>query len=49
MGNQVLLACGMAAGPVFTLAYLLEGASRVDFQLDDAAARPVVRRLEVRS
>ncbi|WP_327706939.1 DUF998 domain-containing protein [Streptomyces decoyicus] len=32
MGNQVLLACGMAAGPVFTLAYLLEGASRVDYQ-----------------
>ncbi|MFD4527299.1 DUF998 domain-containing protein [Streptomyces sp. NPDC058470] len=32
MGNQALLACGMAAGPVFTLTYLLEGASRVDYQ-----------------
>ncbi|MEU8682119.1 DUF998 domain-containing protein [Streptomyces sp. NPDC048611] len=32
MGNQVLLACGIAAGPVFTLAYLLEGASRVHYQ-----------------
>ncbi|MFF4734129.1 DUF998 domain-containing protein [Streptomyces mirabilis] len=32
MGNQALLACGIAAGPVFTLAYLLEGASRVDYK-----------------
>ncbi|MGW1501291.1 DUF998 domain-containing protein [Streptomyces mirabilis] len=32
MGNQALLACGMAAGPVFTLGYLLEGASRVDYK-----------------
>jgi hypothetical protein len=32
MGNQVLLACGIAAGPVFTLAYLLAGTSRVDYQ-----------------
>lgn len=32
MGNQVLLACGMAAGPVFTFAYLLEGARRVDYK-----------------
>lgn len=32
MGNQALVACGMAAGPVFTLAYLLEGASRVDYR-----------------
>ncbi|AJF63309.1 DUF998 domain-containing protein [Streptomyces vietnamensis] len=32
MGNQALLACGMAAGPVFTLAYLLEGATRVDYK-----------------
>ncbi|MFD7065462.1 DUF998 domain-containing protein [Streptomyces sp. NPDC059906] len=32
MGNQVLLACGMAAGPLFTVAYLLEGASRVGYK-----------------
>ncbi|MGW5860738.1 DUF998 domain-containing protein [Streptomyces sp. NPDC055239] len=32
MGNQTLLACGMAAGPLFTIAYLLEGASRVDYK-----------------
>jgi hypothetical protein len=32
MGNQVLLACGMAAGPVFTVAYLLEGAGRADYK-----------------
>jgi multidrug transporter EmrE-like cation transporter len=32
MGNQVLLACGMAAGPVFTVAYLLEGVRRVDYK-----------------
>ncbi|AZS76894.1 DUF998 domain-containing protein [Streptomyces lydicus] len=32
MGNQVLLACGMAAGPLFTIAYLLEGAGRVDYK-----------------
>ncbi|MFI5678039.1 DUF998 domain-containing protein [Streptomyces cellulosae] len=31
MGNQALLACGMAAGPLFTLAYLLEGTSHVDY------------------
>ncbi|MER6976501.1 DUF998 domain-containing protein [Streptomyces carpinensis] len=31
MGNQVLLACGMAAGPLFTIAYLLEGAGRPDY------------------
>ncbi|MFD5667825.1 transposase family protein [Streptomyces anthocyanicus] len=32
MGNQVLLACGMAAGPLFTVAYLLQGASRVGYR-----------------
>ncbi|MFC8127135.1 DUF998 domain-containing protein [Streptomyces sp. NPDC057302] len=32
MGNQTLLACGMAAGPLFTIAYLLEGARRVDYK-----------------
>ncbi|NGO12054.1 DUF998 domain-containing protein [Streptomyces sp. HC44] len=32
MGNQTLLACGMAAGPLFTVAYLLAGASRVDYK-----------------
>ena len=32
MGNPTLLACGMAAGPLFTIAYLLEGASRVDYK-----------------
>ncbi|MFE2970433.1 DUF998 domain-containing protein [Streptomyces sp. NPDC059340] len=32
MGNQALLACGIAAGPVFTLAYVLEGAGRVDYK-----------------
>lgn len=31
MGNQVLLVCGMAAGPLFTAAYLLEGAGRVSY------------------
>jgi hypothetical protein len=30
--NQVLLVSGMAAGPLFTLAYLLKGASRVDYK-----------------
>ncbi|KDN79204.1 DUF998 domain-containing protein [Streptomyces olindensis] len=32
MGNQVLLACGMAAGPLFTIAYLVEGAGRVGYR-----------------
>ncbi|MFD8424576.1 DUF998 domain-containing protein [Streptomyces sp. NPDC059466] len=32
MGTQVLLACGMAAGPLFTLAYLLEGAGRPGYK-----------------
>lgn len=32
MGNHILLACGIAAGPVFTLAYLLEGARRKDYK-----------------
>lgn len=32
MSNQVLLACGMAAGPLFTLTYLWEGASRVGYR-----------------
>jgi hypothetical protein len=32
MGNQTLLACGVAAGPLFTVAYLLEGASRGDYK-----------------
>lgn len=32
MGDQTLLACGVAAGPLFTVAYLLEGASRVDYK-----------------
>ncbi|MFF0429505.1 DUF998 domain-containing protein [Streptomyces sp. NPDC004520] len=32
MGNQALLACGAAVGPVFTLAYLLEGAGRADYK-----------------
>ncbi|MES5824686.1 DUF998 domain-containing protein [Streptomyces sp. RG80] len=32
MGNQTLLACGMAAGPLFTVAYLLEGAGRVGYK-----------------
>ncbi|ROQ63275.1 uncharacterized protein DUF998 [Streptomyces sp. 840.1] len=32
MGNQVLLVCGMAAGPLFTVAYLLEGAGRVGYR-----------------
>ncbi|NEB21385.1 DUF998 domain-containing protein [Streptomyces coelicoflavus] len=32
MRNQVLLACGMAAGPLFTVAYLLQGASRVGYR-----------------
>ncbi|MGW3008046.1 DUF998 domain-containing protein [Streptomyces sp. NPDC001219] len=31
-GNQTLLACGMVVGPLFTVAYLLEGASRVDYK-----------------
>lgn len=30
MGNQALLVCGMAAGPLFTLAYVVEGATRAD-------------------
>ena len=30
MGNRLLLACGMVAGPLFTIAYLLEGAARLD-------------------
>ncbi|WP_217212737.1 DUF998 domain-containing protein [Streptomyces sp. AC550_RSS872] len=32
MGNQVLLACGMAAGPLFTIAYLVESAGRVGYR-----------------
>lgn len=28
MGNHALLACGIAAGPLFTMAYLLEGTGR---------------------
>lgn len=32
MGNRLLLACGMAAGPLFTIAYLLEGAARLDYK-----------------
>ncbi|MCL8017932.1 DUF998 domain-containing protein [Streptomyces sp. AS02] len=32
MENQVLLACGMAAGPLFTIAYLVEGAGRVGYR-----------------
>lgn len=32
MGDQTLLACGMAAGPLFTVAYLLADASRVDYK-----------------
>ncbi|MFF4019346.1 DUF998 domain-containing protein [Streptomyces sp. NPDC001843] len=32
MGNQALLACGMAAGPVFTVAYLVEGARRAGYK-----------------
>ncbi|WP_199566573.1 DUF998 domain-containing protein [Streptomyces triticagri] len=32
MENQVLLACGLAAGPLFTVAYLVEGARRVDYK-----------------
>ncbi|MFI1443213.1 DUF998 domain-containing protein [Streptomyces fructofermentans] len=32
MGDQTLLACGMAAGPLFTAAYLLEGASRAGYK-----------------
>jgi hypothetical protein len=32
MGNQVLLACGMVAGSVFTGAYLLEGVGRADYK-----------------
>ncbi|MFI6085954.1 DUF998 domain-containing protein [Streptomyces sp. NPDC051217] len=28
MGNQLLLACGVAAGPLFTVTYLLTGAAR---------------------
>ncbi|MFC8917728.1 DUF998 domain-containing protein [Streptomyces sp. NPDC057116] len=32
MGNHVLLACGMAAGPLFTIAYLAEGAGRVGYR-----------------
>ncbi|RCG16787.1 DUF998 domain-containing protein [Streptomyces diacarni] len=32
MGDQPLLACGMAAGPLFTATYLLEGAGRVHYK-----------------
>ncbi|WP_328859722.1 DUF998 domain-containing protein [Streptomyces sp. NBC_00306] len=32
MGNQALLVCGMAAGPLFTLAYVVEGATRADYK-----------------
>lgn len=32
MGDQVLLACGVAAGPLFTVVYLLVGARRVDYK-----------------
>ncbi|MGI5347411.1 DUF998 domain-containing protein [Streptomyces sp. CA-250714] len=32
MGNQVLLVCGMAAGPLFTVAHLWEGAGRVGYR-----------------
>ncbi|MFF8016386.1 DUF998 domain-containing protein [Streptomyces sp. NPDC007929] len=32
MVDQTLLACGVAAGPLFTAAYLLEGASRADYK-----------------
>ncbi|WJY36011.1 DUF998 domain-containing protein [Streptomyces sp. P9-2B-2] len=32
MGAEMLLACGVAAGPLFTIAYLWEGASRVDYK-----------------
>ncbi|MDC0772411.1 DUF998 domain-containing protein [Streptomyces sp. HD] len=32
MGNQALLACGVAAGPLFTAAYLLVGAGRRDYR-----------------
>jgi hypothetical protein len=32
VANQVLLVSGMAAGPLFTLAYLLAGAGRVDYK-----------------
>lgn len=32
MGNHVLLACGVAAGPLFTVAYLLEGAGRASYR-----------------
>ncbi|AZQ36286.1 DUF998 domain-containing protein [Streptomyces cyaneochromogenes] len=32
MGNQVLLACGTAAGPLFTIGYLVEGAGRVGYR-----------------
>ncbi|MEU8893879.1 DUF998 domain-containing protein [Streptomyces sp. NPDC048442] len=32
MGNQVLLTCGVVAGPLFTLVYLLAGARRADYE-----------------
>ncbi|MEV0322272.1 DUF998 domain-containing protein [Streptomyces sp. NPDC050658] len=32
MGEQVILACGVAAGPLFTVVYLLAGAKRVDYK-----------------
>ncbi|MFF7736305.1 DUF998 domain-containing protein [Streptomyces sp. NPDC007984] len=32
MVDQTLLACGVAAGPLFTVAYLLEGAGRADYK-----------------
>jgi hypothetical protein len=31
MGNHLLLSCGIAAGPLFTVVYLLEGARRADY------------------
>ncbi|NGO40947.1 DUF998 domain-containing protein [Streptomyces ureilyticus] len=32
MGNQLLLACGVLAGPLFTATYLLAGATRADYK-----------------
>jgi hypothetical protein len=32
MGNQLLLACGALAGPLFTATYLLAGATRADYK-----------------
>lgn len=32
MGSQTLLACGVAAGPLFTVTYVLQGANRVDYK-----------------